>query len=65
MHTMSRFFNTAGPCIPGEHYLLSSADRLGEIDPVQGLPAVVGCIQSSLLAFGWSDPFLEGFPPAF
>ncbi len=28
---MNRFFNTAGPCVPGEHYLLASAERLGEI----------------------------------
>ncbi len=28
---MSRFFNTAGPCVPGKHYLLSSADRLHEV----------------------------------
>ncbi len=28
---MSRFFNTAGPCTPGEHYVLSSADRLREV----------------------------------
>jgi hypothetical protein len=28
---MSRFFNTAGPCAPGRHYLLASADRLHEV----------------------------------
>jgi len=28
---MNRFFNTAGPCVPGDHYLLSSADRLREV----------------------------------
>jgi len=28
---MNRFFNTAGPCVPGKHYLLSSADRLREV----------------------------------
>jgi hypothetical protein len=28
---MNRFFNTAGPCVPGEHYLLSAADRCPEI----------------------------------
>lgn len=28
---MSRFFNTTGPCVPDEHYMLSAADRLQEI----------------------------------
>jgi len=28
---MNRFFNTAGPCVPGKHYLLPSAERLGEV----------------------------------
>ena len=28
---MSRYFNTAGPCAPGRHYLLASADRLHEV----------------------------------
>jgi hypothetical protein len=28
---MNRFFNTAGPCVPGRHYLLSAADRCPEI----------------------------------
>ena len=28
---MNRFFNTAGPCVPGKHYLLASADRLQEV----------------------------------
>ena len=28
---MSRFFNTTGPCVPAEHYMLSAADRLREI----------------------------------
>jgi hypothetical protein len=28
---MNRFFNTAGPCVPGKHYLLSSTDRLREV----------------------------------
>ena len=108
---MNRFFNTAGPCVPGKHYLLASDERLQEIvgliareqyfvihaarqsgkttllldlrntletagryralycslesvqgvtDPVQGIPAVVGCIQSSLQAVGWTDPFMDG-----
>ncbi len=108
---MHRFFNTAGPCVPGEHYLLPSAERLSDIvdliqrkqyfvihaarqsgkttllldlcnsleaegryralycslesvqgivDPVRGIPAVVGCIQSSLLAFGCPDSFTDG-----
>ncbi len=29
--SMNRFFNTAGPCVAGKHYLLPSADRLSEI----------------------------------
>ncbi len=28
---MKRFFNTAGPCVPGKHYLLSVAERCGEL----------------------------------
>jgi hypothetical protein len=28
---MNRFFNTAGPCVPGEHYLLSATERCPEI----------------------------------
>ena len=24
-----RYFNVAGPCIPGEHYMLPALDRLG------------------------------------
>jgi hypothetical protein len=28
---MNRYFNTAGPCVPGKHYLLASADRLREV----------------------------------
>ena len=28
---MERFFNIAGPCIPGEHYMLPALDRLPEI----------------------------------
>ena len=28
---MSRFFNIAGPCIAGEHYMIDSSGRLGEI----------------------------------
>ncbi len=108
---MNRFFNTAGPCVPGKHYLLDSADRLREVaeliareqyfvihaarqsgkttllldlcrslavagkhralycslesvqgftDPAEGIPAVVGCLSSTLRAIGWPDPFAEG-----
>ena len=28
---MERYFNIAGPCIPGEHYILPALDRLPEI----------------------------------
>ena len=28
---MERYFNTAGPCIPGEHYMLPALDRLPEV----------------------------------
>ncbi|NLE41260.1 MAG: ATP-binding protein, partial [Lentisphaerae bacterium] len=28
---MKRFFNTAGPCVPGEHYLLDASERLLEV----------------------------------
>ena len=28
---MEKFFNTAGPCIPAEHYMLPALDRLPEI----------------------------------
>ena len=28
---MERYFNIAGPCIPGEHYMLPALDRLPEI----------------------------------
>ena len=28
---MERYFNIAGPCIPGEHYMLPALDRLSEI----------------------------------
>ena len=31
MRGMERFFNTAGPCIPAEHYMLPALDRLPEI----------------------------------
>ena len=28
---MEKYFNIAGPCIPGEHYMLPALDRLPEI----------------------------------
>jgi len=28
---MNRFFNTAGPCVPGKHYLLDASERLLEV----------------------------------
>ncbi len=28
---MEKYFNTAGPCIPAEHYMLPALDRLPEI----------------------------------
>ena len=28
---MERYFNIAGPCIPGEHYMLPALDRLPEV----------------------------------
>lgn len=28
---MERYFNMAGPCFPGEHYMLPALDRLPEI----------------------------------
>ncbi len=28
---MNRFFNTAGPCVPGEHYLLDASARVREV----------------------------------
>lgn len=28
---MKRFFNTTGPCVPGDHYMLPAATRCGEI----------------------------------
>jgi len=28
---MLPFFNTAGPCIPGEHYMLPPERRLGSV----------------------------------
>ena len=31
MRGMEKFFNTAGPCIPAEHYMLPALDRLPEI----------------------------------
>lgn len=31
MCDMEKFFNTAGPCIPAEHYMLPALDRLPEI----------------------------------
>ena len=31
MEIMNRFFNTAGPCVPGEHYLLDASERLLEV----------------------------------
>ena len=31
MEAMNRFFNTAGPCVPGEHYLLDASERLLEV----------------------------------
>ncbi len=27
---MPRFFNTSGPCVPGNHYMLPAAERLTE-----------------------------------
>lgn len=30
-HAVSRFFNTAGPCVAGKHYLIASAKRLHEV----------------------------------
>lgn len=31
MAPMNRFFNTAGPCVPGKHYLLDASERLLEV----------------------------------
>ena len=31
MEAMNRFFNTVGPCVPGEHYLLDASERLLEV----------------------------------
>ena len=31
MEAMNRFFNTAGPCVPGKHYLLDASERLLEV----------------------------------
>jgi len=31
MRVMEKYFNTAGPCIPAEHYMLPAFDRLPEI----------------------------------
>ena len=28
---MERYFNIAGPCIPGEHYMLFALDRLPQV----------------------------------
>ena len=31
IYAMEKYFNTAGPCIPAEHYMLPALDRLPEI----------------------------------
>lgn len=33
---MPRHFNIAGPCVPGEHYLLPALARLPEVCPRSG-----------------------------
>ena len=36
---MSRIFNTAGPCLPGKHYMLAPSRRLPEVaDLIEELP---------------------------
>ena len=37
MRDMEKYFNTAGPCIPGKHYMLPGLDRLPEIRHLVGM----------------------------
>ncbi len=56
---MERYFNIAGPCVPGKHYMVPALERLPEVTRLidASYAQLAGYLDTLGLAEGWMTVF--------